>query len=392
VEFQDIIENITYREETDEATGLRQRVIIESRNRSLSPQIKVLDNEGDELSSYILPTQSSIQVKDGEQVKAGDTLVKITREISKTRDITGGLPRVAELFEARRPKDPAIVSEIDGKVEFGEIKRGVRKLTVTSRDGQEEKIYQIPYGKHILVHDGDYVNAGEKLCEGSVAPHDILNIMGANRVQEYLVNEIQEVYRLQGVRINDKHIEVIVRQMLQKVKVEDPGDTLYLPGDNVDRLTFQSENNKIRGKVVVVDAGEAEFKVNEVVDRSEFELLNQRAAKAKKTLAKARPAQPATFQPLLLGITKASLTTESFISAASFQETTRVLTDASIEGKIDRLRGLKENVVMGNLIPAGTGLTKYREIKVYNPLRAEQTEVKEELPDEAELIDEISIS
>jgi DNA-directed RNA polymerase subunit beta' len=368
VEFNDIIENVTYREETDEATGLRQRVIIESRNRSLSPQIKIVDEEGNELSSYILPTQSSIQVKDGVTVKAGDALVKIAREISKTRDITGGLPRVAELFEARRPKDPAIVSEIDGKVEFGEIRRGVRKLTVTSRDGQEEKVYQIPYGKHILVHDGDYVDAGEKLCEGSVAPHDILNIMGANRVQEYLVNEIQEVYRLQGVRINDKHIEVIVRQMLQKVKVEEPGDTIYLPGDNVDRLTFQAKNNNVRGKVVVTDAGDSEFNNNEVVDRSEFELLNQRVIKAKKTPAKSRPAQPATFQPLLLGITKASLTTESFISAASFQETTRVLTDASIEGKIDRLRGLKENVVMGNLIPAGTGLDKYKKIQVYNPM------------------------
>ncbi len=368
VEFNDIIENVTYREETDEATGLRQRVIIESRDRSLSPQIKILDEDGNELSSYILPTQSSIQVKDGDYVKAGDALVKIAREISKTRDITGGLPRVAELFEARRPKEPAIVSEIDGKVQFGEIRRGVRKLNVTSRDGQEEKNYQIPYGKHILVHDGDYVDAGEKLCEGSIAPHDILNIMGANRVQEYLVNEIQEVYRLQGVRINDKHIEVIVRQMLQKIKVDDPGDTFYLPGDNVDKLTFQAENNKVRGRVVVTDVADSEFIVNEVLDRSEFESINQRLVKAKKTPAKSRPARPATFQPLLLGITKASLTTESFISAASFQETTRVLTDASIEGKVDRLRGLKENVIMGNLIPAGTGLDKYREIKVYNPM------------------------
>jgi len=368
VEFNDIIENITYREETDETTGLRQRVIIESRDRSLSPQIKILDDDGNELSSYILPTQSSIRVKDGDFIKAGDALVNIAREISKTRDITGGLPRVAELFEARRPKEPAIVSEIDGKVKFGEIRRGVRKLNVTSRDGQEEKIYQIPYGKHILIHDGDYVDAGEKLCEGSIAPHDILNIMGANRVQEYLVNEIQEVYRLQGVRINDKHIEVIVRQMLQKIKIEDPGDTFYLPGDNVDKLTFQAENNKVRGRIVVTDVGDSEFKVNEVLDRSEFESINQRLVKAKKTPAKSRPAHPATFQPLLLGITKASLTTESFISAASFQETTRVLTDASIEGKVDRLRGLKENVIMGNLIPAGTGLDKYKEIKVYNPM------------------------
>jgi len=372
IEFVDVIENITFREEADEATGLRQRIVVESRDRSLSPQIRIVDENGNELSSYILPIRSSIQVKDGDYIKAGDALVKIPREISKTRDITGGLPRVAELFEARRPKDPAIVSEIDGQVKFGEIRRGVRKITVTSRDGQEEKTYQIPYGKHILVHDNDYVEAGEKLCEGSVAPHDILNIMGANKVQEYLVNEIQEVYRLQGVRINDKHIEVIVRQMLQKIKVEDPGDAYYLPGDQVDRITFQEENNKIRSLVVITETGDAEWRMNELVSRNEFERTNQKLIKSKKTPAKSRPARPATFQPLLLGITKASLTTESFISAASFQETTRVLTDASIEGKIDYLRGLKENVVMGNLIPAGTGLYKYKKIKVYSPTIEEQ--------------------
>ncbi len=388
VRFHDVIENVTYREEADEATGMRQRVIIESRNRSLSPQIKIEDKEGNVLSSYILPVRASIQVKEGDKIKAGESLVKIPREISKTRDITGGLPRVAELFEARRPKDPAIVSEIDGIVKFGEIRRGVRKLTVTSRDGQEEKIYQIPYGKHILVHDSDFVQAGEKLCEGSVAPHDILNIMGANKVQEYLVNEIQEVYRLQGVRINDKHIEVIVRQMLQKVRIEDPGDTFYLPGDNVDRITFQLQNNKIRGKVIITEVGDSNFKLNDLVERSELEKINQQLTKAKKAAAKSRPAKPATFQPLLLGITKASLTTESFVSAASFQETTRVLTDASIEGKIDHLRGLKENVVMGNLIPAGTGLGKYKKIKVYSPLGEEDSEDSDLSTGKAEEIEE----
>ncbi|MDZ7332750.1 MAG: DNA-directed RNA polymerase subunit beta' [candidate division KSB1 bacterium] len=391
VEFIDIIENVTYREEADEATGLRQRVVIESRNRSLSPQIRIVDEQGNELSSYILPIRASIQVKEGDMVKAGDYLVKIPREIAKTRDITGGLPRVAELFEARRPKEPAIVSEIDGRVKFGEIRRGVRKITVTSRDGQEEKVYQIPYGKHILVHDGDFVEAGEKLCEGSVAPHDILNIMGANKVQEYLVNEIQEVYRLQGVRINDKHIEVIVRQMLQKIKVEDPGDTYYLPGDQVDRLTFQEENNKIRGMVVITDPGDADVKVNDLMTRTEFDRMNQKLTKAKKTPAKARPARPATFQPLLLGITKASLTTESFISAASFQETTRVLTDASIEGKIDYLRGLKENVVMGNLIPAGTGLSKYKKIKVYSPMEEEEPPKEPAKPEDATKAEELTM-
>ncbi len=366
VKFIDIKENLTYRDELDEATGMRQRVIIETRSRNLNPQIAIVDENDKEIGSYIIPTRSSLQVNDGQKVTAGDVLVKIPREISKTRDITGGLPRVAELFEARRPKEPAIVSEIDGKIKFGEIRRGVRKISVTSRDGQEEKIYQIPYGKHILVHDGDYVNAGEKLCEGSVAPHEILNIMGANKVQEYLVNEIQEVYRLQGVKINDKHIEVIVRQMLQKVKIEDPGDTIYLPGDQIDRLRFQEENREIRDMVVITDAGDSHFDVNDVVSKNEFNAENDRLNKSKKKNAVSRQAQPATFQPLLLGITKASLTTESFISAASFQETTRVLTDASIEGKVDYLHGLKENVVMGNLIPAGTGLSKFKDLVVYS--------------------------
>jgi DNA-directed RNA polymerase subunit beta' len=365
IKFADIIENTTYREELDDATGMRQRVIIETRSRNLSPQIIILDDNGTELSSYIIPTKASLQVREDQKVRAGDVLVKIPREISKTRDITGGLPRVAELFEARRPKEPAIVSEIEGKVKFGEIRRGIRKIIVTSKDGQEEKIYQIPYGKHILVHDSDYVEAGEKLCEGSVAPHEILSIMGANKVQEYLVNEIQEVYRLQGVKINDKHIEVIVRQMLQKVKIEDPGDTFYLPGDQIDRLKFQDENLEIRNCVVITEVGDSKFQLNELITKVDFERENQRLQKAKKNPSVSRPAQPATFQPLLLGITKASLTTESFISAASFQETTRVLTDASIEGKVDHLHGLKENVVMGNLIPAGTGLSKFKKVVVY---------------------------
>ncbi|MBN2009561.1 DNA-directed RNA polymerase subunit beta' [candidate division KSB1 bacterium] len=392
IKFVDIQENITYREESDDATGMRQLVIIETRNRNLSPQIMIVDDDGNSIAEYILPTRASLQVREGDKVAAGDALVKIPREISKTRDITGGLPRVAELFEARKPKEPAIVSEIDGQVKFGELRRGVRKINVTSLDGQEEKSYQIPYGKHILVHDGDYIEAGQKLCEGSITPHEILNIMGANRVQEYLVNEIQEVYRLQGVRINDKHIEVIVRQMLQKVRVDDPGDTLYLPGDQIDRLRFQEENMEIRNKVVITDAGESDWEVNELVDKEEFEEENERLNKSKKKPALSRQAQPATFQPLLLGITKASLTTESFISAASFQETTRVLTDASIEGKMDNLYGLKENVVMGNLIPAGTGLSKFREIVVYPDNSNEESSSVDEQPiDEVEEIDAADI-
>jgi DNA-directed RNA polymerase subunit beta' len=384
VKFQDLVENVTYREELDETTGMKQQVVIESRNRHLSPTIQVLDDDGQVVSSYVIPTRAFIQVREGQAVAAGDSLVKLPREISKTRDITGGLPRVAELFEARRPKEPAVVSEIDGLIKFGELKRGVRRIIVTSEDGNEEKSYLIGYGKHILVHDGDFVHAGEKLSEGSVAPHDILAIMGANKVQEYLVNEIQEVYRLQGVRINDKHIEVIVRQMLQKVKIEDSGDTEYLEGDQVDRLAFLRHNEQIRNRVVITEKGDSKFHAEDLVNADEFYKIVEKLESQEKTPPEARPAQPATFQPLLLGITKASLTTESFLSAASFQETTRVLTDASIEGKVDQLLGLKENVVMGHLIPAGTGLKRLQELLVEGPALEFETEESESEPLESE--------
>jgi len=382
IKYVDLKEKVTFREELDETTGLKQRVIIETRNRSLSPQIQIVDDKGNKLSNYILPTRAHLQVNNKQKVTAGDVLAKIPREIAKTRDITGGLPRVAELFEARKPKDPAIVSEIDGVVKFGEVRRGIRKIIVTSKEAGEEKAYLIPYGKHVLVHEGDFVQAGEKLCEGSVAPEDILNIMGPNKVQEYLVNEIQEVYRLQGVRINDKHIEVIVRQMLQKVRVEDPGDTSYLEGDQVDKIAFMEENDSVRNKVVVVNSGDSKFKENELVDKDEFKKQNDVLKEAGKAEAESRPAQPATFLPLLLGITKASLTTESFISAASFQETTRVLTDASIESKVDRLHGLKENVIMGHLIPAGTGLNKYKRLQLVTP--ASEAEEDKKVADEVD--------
>jgi DNA-directed RNA polymerase subunit beta' len=364
VKYVDIKENMTMREELDDTTGLKQRVIIESRMRNLSPAIQVIDKEGNRLSAYMIPTRSYLQVNDGQNVSAGEVLVKIPRRIAKTRDITGGLPRVAELFEARKPKEPAIVSEIDGTIRFGEIRRGVRRLIVTSRDDKDERTYLIPYGKHILVHDGDYVEAGEKLCEGSIAPHDILNILGPNKVQEYLVNEIQEVYRLQGVRINDKHIEVIVRQMLQKVRIDDPGDTQYLEGDQVDKIRFLHENERVRHKFIITNPGDSKFAENELVDKDQFDNEVEALKKAGKNPPEMRQAIPATFQPVLLGITKASLTTESFISAASFQETTRVLTDASIAGKKDFLHGLKENVIMGNLIPAGTGLSQYKRLRI----------------------------
>ncbi len=336
--FVDIIENESFREELDVTTGLRQRVIIEQKEKQLRPHIEVRDSRGRRLGNYSIPTGAHLLFHDGDRVEAGDFLVKIPRDISKTRDITGGLPRVAELFEARKPKDPAVVSEIDGVVEFGKIIRGATQILVKGFGG-EVREYLIPHGKHLRVHDGDSVRAGQRLCEGPIDPHDILRIKGVNAVQEYLENEIQEVYRLQGVKINDKHIEVIVRQMLQKVKVEDIGDTNFLEGEQVDKHKFKEENEK-----VIAEGGE-----------------------------------PATFQPLLLGITKASLSTESFISAASFQETTRVLTEAAINGKTDFLLGLKENVIIGQLIPAGTGLERYRSIKVREKEEKKEVEVLEEM-------------
>ncbi|MBN2031506.1 DNA-directed RNA polymerase subunit beta' [bacterium] len=365
VKFVDIKDNVTYREEVDETTGQRQMVIIESKNRNISPHIVIMGKANKKLGSYIVPTRAHLVVKDGQEVKAGDVLVKIPREISKTRDITGGLPRVAELFEARRPRGPAIVSEIDGLVHFGSVRRGVRKVIVSSMDGKNKRIYLIPYGKHLLVHEGDTVQAGEKLSEGSVVPHDILAILGANKVQEYLVNEIQEVYRLQGVRINDKHIEVIVRQMLRKVCVEDPGDTEFLENDEVDRLKFLEVNDAILNQIVVEDPGDSKLNEGDVVDKERIHIINEKLEQDEKNPVTYRSAKPATFHPLLLGITKAALGTDSFFSAASFQETTRVLTNASIKGRVDTLDGLKENVIMGHLIPAGTGLKHFKYLKVW---------------------------
>jgi len=365
VKFVDIKENVTYRDEVDEVTGQRQMVIIEAKNKDLSPHISIVDEKNKKLGSYIIPTGAHLVVKDGQLIKAGDVLVKIPREISKTRDITGGLPRVAELFEARRPKDPAVVSEIDGTVQFGSVRRGVRKIIVTSKDNRDKRVYLIPYGKHLLVHEGDTVRAGEKLSEGSVVPHDILAILGANRVQEYLVNEIQEVYRLQGVRINDKHIEVIVRQMLRKVRVEDAGDTEFLEDEQVNRQVFLKVNNEIMNKVVITEPGDSKFRTGDVVDKTKVNTVNEKLKQDGKTPATFRPAKPATFNPLLLGITKASLGTDSFISAASFQETTRVLTNAAIKGRVDHLVGLKENVIMGHLIPAGTGIKRFKYLRVW---------------------------
>jgi DNA-directed RNA polymerase subunit beta' len=332
VRFIDIVEEETVREELDESTGRRQLVIIEDRNKRLHPMIEIYDpSNGSKLREFIIPVGAQLTIRDTEAIEPGSTLAKIAREAYKTRDITGGLPRIAELFEARKPKEPAVITEVDGSVRFGDIKRGKREVIVIP-EGGNERVYEIPVGKHLRVHEGDYVRAGDRLSEGPVNPHDILRIKGPRAVQEYLLNEVQEVYRLQGVKINDKHIGVIVRQMLQKVRIVDPGNTEFLEGETVDRMAFLDINQ------ATVDKGD----------------------------------KAARSEPLLLGITKASLTTQSFISAASFQETTRVLTDAAIRGARDDLIGLKENIIIGHLIPAGTGIYRYREVEFVGPAAQEE--------------------
>jgi len=386
LQFHDIKEGITVEEAVDEATGKRTATIIETKDRKLSPRILIVDKKGTMIGQYILPVGALILVEDGSEVQAGDELVKIPRGSSKTKDITGGLPRVAELFEARRPKDPSVVSDIDGVVKYGDLKRGVREIFVTPPDSTDPMKYSIPIGRHILVHDGEHVTAGERLTEGSVSPQDILAILGPGRVQEYLVNEIQAVYRLQGVRINDKHIETIVRQMMQKVRIEDPGDSLHLEGDHVDYIRLKREIRQMAGRVFIEEPGDSKFQAGSIVDRNAFTRERNKIRKALGEEPKARPAKPATFHQILLGITQASLATESFISAASFQETTRVLTEAAIAKKTDSLHGLKENVIMGNLIPAGTGIKKYNSI-IVDPPEEELLEAKP-LKTEADLLAE----
>jgi len=378
VKYHDLKENVTYREEPDEQTGHIQKVVIDSRDRSLSPSLSVSDKKGHKLGTYIIPTRAHLVVDDGEEIQAGEILVKIPRDIGKTRDITGGLPRVTELFEARSPADPAIVSEIDGVVKFGPQRRGSREIVVTSHDGKDKRLYSIPLGKHILVQNNDLVRAGDRLSDGAVDPHDILRIKGVGAVQEYLVNEIQEVYRMQGVKINDKHIECIVRQMMQKVRVIDPGDTRFLEGDYVDKLKMIQENESMSDKVVVVSKGDSKLKNGQLVSKKKVREINADLRKKGKKVVEFRDAEPATSEPILLGITAAALSTESFISAASFQETTRVLTDASIEAKVDELRGLKENVIMGRLIPVGTGLDRFRDLVVTRKSEAEEVAAEEE--------------
>ncbi len=356
VKMESVIEGVTFREESDEQTGHREKVVIDTKDKTKIPSLLV---EGKEIKSYNLPVGSHIVVEEEETVRAGQVLVKIPRVLGKLRDITGGLPRVTELFEARNPGNPAIVSEIDGVVTFGSIKRGNREIIVEAKDGVVRK-YLVPLTRQILAQDGDFVKAGTPLSDGQTAPSDILSIKGPFAVQEYVVNEIQEVYRLQGVRINDKHIEVIVRQMMRKVTIVDPGDTRFLEDDTVDKLEFLDENDWIFDKKVVTEPGEsAKLKAGQIVSLRELREENSILRRSDRKLAEFRDANAATSQPLLLGITKASLGTQSWISAASFQETTKVLSSAAIQGKTDEMLGLKENVITGHPIPAGTGLRDF---------------------------------
>jgi DNA-directed RNA polymerase subunit beta' len=365
--FENIIEGVTFREEVDEQTGFTEKVIIESRDKKKNPEIQVVDPKTKEvLKSYNIPVNAHISVEDGAKIEAGDILVKIPRVTGKTGDITGGLPRITELFEARNPSNPAIISEIDGIVSFGKIKRGNREISVESRSGEVRK-YLVPLSKHILVQENDFVKSGTPLSDGAITPNDILYIQGPTAVQEYLVNEVQEVYRLQGVKINDKHFEVIVRQMMLKVEIIDPGDTRFLEGQSVHKADFMDENDSLYGMVVVEDSGDStELHPGQIISSRKLRDENSRLKREDKKLVTAREAIPATSRPLLQGITRASLQTQSFISAASFQETTKVLNEAAISGKVDYLLGLKENVIVGHLIPAGTGMRSFQDVNVYS--------------------------
>lgn len=359
IEFENIEEGITYREELDEATGFKEKVIIERRDKTKNPAIRVVDKKGEVIRTYNIPTGAHITCENGAKVGSGDVLVKIPRSSGKTGDITGGLPRVTELFEARNPSNPATVAEIDGIVTFGKIKRGNREVQIESRTGEVKK-YLVSLSKHILVQENDFVKAGQPLTDGATTPNDILDIKGPTAVQEYLVNEIQEVYRLQGVKINDKHFEVIVRQMMRKVEIIDPGDTSFLEGELVNKFEFMEKNDELYGKVVVVEPGDSdELKAGQIISARKLRDINSVLKRKDMKLVEARDAVPATSLQILQGITRASLQTDSWISAASFQETTKVLNEAAVNGKVDFLEGLKENVIVGHLIPAGTGTRRF---------------------------------
>ena len=364
ISYENIEQGITYEVEIDEQTGFQEKVIIESRNKKLIPTLLVKNSKNEIIRSYNLPVGAHLVVNDGDKIDLGKILVKIPRKSAKTGDITGGLPRVTELFEARNPSNPAIVSEIDGVVSFGKIKRGNREIIIEAKTGEVRK-YLIKLSNQILVQENDYVKAGTPMSEGSITPNDILNIKGPSAVQQYLVNEVQEVYRLQGVKINDKHFEVVVRQMMRKVKIQDSGDTIFLQDQLIHKSDFIDENDSIFGKKIVEDAGDSvTFKVGQIISSRDYRDENSILKREDKNLVEARDAKPATATPMLQGITKASLQTKSFISAASFQETTKVLNESAVNARVDNLDGLKENVIVGHKIPAGTGLRRYDDILV----------------------------
>jgi DNA-directed RNA polymerase subunit beta' len=362
--YSNLIEGVTFRVDVDEQSGLQDRIIVESRDRTKNPEVNIVDNSGTIVKTYSLPVGAHLMLEEGEQIKPGATVIKIPRATGGAGDITGGLPRVTELFEARNPSNPAIVSEIDGEVKFGKIKRGNREIMVTSKLGEVKK-YLVPLSKQMLVQENDYVRAGTPLSDGAITPADILNIMGPTAVQEYIVNEVQDVYRMQGVKINDKHFEVIVRQMMRKVNILDPGDTMFLESQIVDKRDFMDENDRIWGKKVVTDAGDSEtIQAGMIITARKLRDENSALKRRDLRTITVRDAVPATSEQILQGITRAALQTSSFMSAASFQETTKVLNEAAINGKSDSLSGMKENVICGHLIPAGTGLREYERIVV----------------------------
>jgi DNA-directed RNA polymerase subunit beta' len=381
IAFEHIEEGVTYKVESDEQTGFAEKVVVDSRDKTKIPVIKIVGSK-DQIKSYNIPVGAHISVEEGDRIEPGEILVKIPRQLGRTGDITGGLPRVTELFEARNPSNPAVVSEIDGVVSYGGIKRGNREIVVTARDGEVKK-YLVPLSKHILVQDSDFTRAGQPLSDGAITPNDILAIKGPTAVQEYLVNEVQEVYRLQGVKINDKHFEVIVRQMMRKVIIEDAGDTRFLERESVNKIDFGEENDQIIDKKVVIDPGDSpNLKAGQIITLRRLRDENSQLKRKDVRTVEARDAIPATSVTLLQGITQSSLHTKSWISAASFQETTKVLNEAAIRGAVDYLKGLKENVIVGHLIPAGTGLREYEKMIVgsqeeYDLLMASKKEAQE---------------
>ena len=365
IRFENMIEGVTYKKQAaDEYAVSTDKVITEAKDKTKSPAINIVDANGDSIRQFNLPVGAHVMAEDGTDINVGDILIKIPRAIGKSSDITGGLPRVTELFEARNPSNPALLSEINGEVLMGKVKRGNREITVRNRSGVE-KHYLVPMTKQILVQENDYVKAGTPLSDGGVSPTDILNILGPVKAQEYIVNEVQAVYRLQGVKINDKHFEIIVRQMMRKVEITNPGDTEFLPEELVDKAAFMDANDNIYGKYIVMDAGDSEkFSEGDIINAREMRNENASLERQGRKVMVTRDAQPATARLVLQGITRAALKTNSFISAASFQETTKVLSEAAIRARVDHLEGLKENVICGHPIPAGTGLKDYQDIIV----------------------------